>query len=124
MELLVDGERRAWPRGDGSLEEGPLTKFMYPALNPSSRPDYPPLTEDGGPVATTTTTTTTTIATTTTTAPPRTTTSTTAPRAESRGVDDGYPKKMAATSSYMLRSRVRVRPSARRSGARSMRLSR
>ena len=55
VELLVDGERRAWPRGDGSLEEGPLTKFMYPALNPSSRPDYPPLTEDGGAVATTTT---------------------------------------------------------------------
>ena len=68
VELLVDGERRAWPRGDGSLEEGPLTKFMYPALNPSSRPDYPPLTEDGGAVATTTTTTTTT-PTTTTTAP-------------------------------------------------------
>ena len=52
VELLVDGEPRAWPLGDGSLEKGPLTRFMFPALNPSSRPDYPPLTEDGGPLAT------------------------------------------------------------------------
>ena len=79
VELLVDGERRAWPRGDGSPEEGSLTKFMYPALNPSSRPDYPPLIDDGGPVATTTTTTTTTIAASTTSVAARTTTSTTAP---------------------------------------------
>jgi Sporulation and spore germination len=79
VELLVDGERRAWPRGDGSLEEGTLTEFMYPALNPSSRPDYPPLIDDGGPVATTTTTSTTTIAASTTSVAARTTTSTTAP---------------------------------------------
>ena len=64
VELLVDGERRAWPRGDGSLDDGPLTRFMFPALNPSSRPDYPPLTEDGGPLATTTTSTSTTSTTT------------------------------------------------------------
>jgi hypothetical protein len=65
VELLVDGERRAWPRGDGSLDDGPLTRFMFPTLNPSSRPDYPPLTEDGGPLATTTTTSTSTTSTTT-----------------------------------------------------------
>jgi spore germination protein GerM len=53
VELLVDGEKRRWPRGDGSLDAGPLTRFMFPALNPSSRPDYPPLPPGGGPVATT-----------------------------------------------------------------------
>jgi hypothetical protein len=46
------------------VDEGPLTRFMFPALNPSSRPDYPPLTEDGGPLATTTTSTSTTSTTT------------------------------------------------------------
>ena len=53
VELLVNGKKRRWPRGDGSLEGGPLTRFMFPALNPSSRPDYPPLPPGGGPVATT-----------------------------------------------------------------------
>jgi hypothetical protein len=53
VELLVDGEPKAWPRGDGSSEEGPLTRFMFPALNPSTRPDYPPVAAGGGPVATT-----------------------------------------------------------------------
>jgi hypothetical protein len=62
VDLLVDGERRAWPRGDGSLEDGPLTRFMFPALNPSTRPDYPPLPAGGGPVATTSPSTTTTVA--------------------------------------------------------------
>jgi Sporulation and spore germination len=52
VELLVDGEPKAWPRGDGSLESGELTRFMFPALNPSTRPDYPPLPAGGGPVAT------------------------------------------------------------------------
>ena len=64
VDLLVDGERRSWPRGDGSLEEGPLTRFMFPALNPSTRPDYPPIPSGAGAattvVATTSTTTTTT----------------------------------------------------------------
>jgi hypothetical protein len=67
VELLVDGERRAWPLGNGSSADGPLTRFMFPALSPSSRPEYPPLSENGGPVATTTTTTTTTTSTTSTT---------------------------------------------------------
>lgn len=53
VELLVNGKKRRWPRGDGSLEGGPLTRFMFPALNPSSRPAYPPLPPGGGPVATT-----------------------------------------------------------------------
>jgi hypothetical protein len=66
VELLVDGERRAWPLGNGSSADGPLTRFMFPALSPSSRPDYPPLGGDGGPLATTTTTST---STTSTTAP-------------------------------------------------------
>ena len=119
-ELLVDGERGPGPAATARSEAGPLTRFMFPALNPSSRPDYPPLTEDGGPVGHHDD------------RPPPTTTP--RPPRPSPGDDhqqhDGvasgadYPKKMAATSSYMLRSRVRVRPSARRSGARSMRLSR
>jgi spore germination protein GerM len=41
--LLVDGQQRDWPRGDGSLQRGPLTEFDYPSLNPSSQPDYPPI---------------------------------------------------------------------------------
>jgi spore germination protein GerM len=53
VELLVNGKKQRWPRGDGSLDGGPLTRFMFPALNPSSRPDYPPLPPGGGPVATT-----------------------------------------------------------------------
>ncbi|HEY8092958.1 MAG TPA: GerMN domain-containing protein [Acidimicrobiales bacterium] len=53
VELLVDGKPKSWSRGDGSLEDGPLTRFMFPALNPSTRPDYPPVAADGGPVATT-----------------------------------------------------------------------
>ena len=53
VELLVEGEHRRWPRGDGSLEDAPLTRFMFPALDPSTRPDYPPLPPGGGPVATT-----------------------------------------------------------------------
>jgi len=53
VELLVNGKKRRWPRGDGTLEGNPLTRFMFPALNPSSRPDYPPLPPGGGPVATT-----------------------------------------------------------------------
>jgi Sporulation and spore germination len=53
VQLLVNGKKQRWPRGDGSLDGGPLTRFMFPALNPSSRPDYPPLPPGGGPVATT-----------------------------------------------------------------------
>jgi hypothetical protein len=74
VELLVDGERRAWPLGNGSSAEGPLTRFMFPALNPSSRPDYPPLAQGGGPLATTTTTTATTTTSTSTTSTASTTT--------------------------------------------------
>jgi hypothetical protein len=56
VELLVDGEVRSWLRGDGSLEDQPLTRFMYPALNPTSEPDYPPF-PIGGAVTTAVTTT-------------------------------------------------------------------
>lgn len=41
--LLVDGQQRDWPRGDGSLESEPLTEFDYPGLNPTSQPDFPPI---------------------------------------------------------------------------------
>jgi hypothetical protein len=57
VDLLVNGEPRGWPRGDGSAEEGALTRFMYPDLDPTSRPDYPPFPVGGGQPPTTTTTT-------------------------------------------------------------------
>jgi hypothetical protein len=69
VELLVDGERRTWPLGNGSSAEGPLTRFMFPVLSPSSRPDYPPLSQNNGPLATTTTTSTSTTTSPSTTAP-------------------------------------------------------
>jgi spore germination protein GerM len=40
--LMVDGEVQAWRRGDGSTEEQPLTRFMYPALDPTSEPEFVP----------------------------------------------------------------------------------
>jgi spore germination protein GerM len=43
VRLLVEGQRRDWPRGDGSLESEPLTEFDYPELNPTSQPEYPPI---------------------------------------------------------------------------------
>jgi hypothetical protein len=43
VRLLVEGEARAWPRGDGSLDDQPLTVYDYPELNPTSQPDYPPI---------------------------------------------------------------------------------
>jgi hypothetical protein len=42
VRLLVDGQPRDWPRGDGVVVATPLTPFDYPDLNPSSQPDYPP----------------------------------------------------------------------------------
>jgi hypothetical protein len=53
VDLLVNGEPRGWPRGDGSAEEGALTRFMYPDLDPTSRPDYPPFPVGGGQAPTT-----------------------------------------------------------------------
>ena len=55
VNLLVNGEPRGWLRGDGSAEEGALTRFMYPDLDPTSRPDYPPFPVGGGVPPTTTT---------------------------------------------------------------------
>ena len=42
VRLLVDGQARDWPRGNGVAVSTPLTAFDYPELNPSSQPDYPP----------------------------------------------------------------------------------
>jgi len=42
VRLLVDGQPRDWVRGDGVAVSTPLTRFDFPALNPSSQPDYPP----------------------------------------------------------------------------------
>lgn len=47
VDLLVNGQPRGWPRGDGSAEEGALTRYMYPDLDPTSRPDYPPFPVGG-----------------------------------------------------------------------------
>jgi spore germination protein GerM len=42
VRLLVDGQDREWPSGEGVTVSRPLTPFDYPNLNPSSQPDYPP----------------------------------------------------------------------------------
>ena len=42
VRLLVDGQERDWPGGDGIAVSTVLTPFDYPELNPSSQPDYPP----------------------------------------------------------------------------------
>ncbi len=42
VRLLVDGQPRDWPRGDGVVVSTPLTPFDFPDLNPSSQPDLPP----------------------------------------------------------------------------------
>ncbi len=54
VRLLVDGEQREWPRGDGSQTAAPLTRFDYPERNPTSQPDYPAVPSPG-PVASSTT---------------------------------------------------------------------
>jgi hypothetical protein len=56
VRLLVDGEQREWPRGDGSQTADTLTRFDYPERNPTSQPDYPAVPSPR-PVASTTTTT-------------------------------------------------------------------
>lgn len=43
VRMTVEGEVREWPAGDGTLLEDALTEFDYPALNPTSQPDYPAL---------------------------------------------------------------------------------
>jgi hypothetical protein len=53
VRLLVDGQARDWPRGNGVAVSTPLTAFDYPELNPSSQPDYPPAV--GVPQSTSTT---------------------------------------------------------------------
>jgi spore germination protein GerM len=57
VRLLVDGEQREWPRGDGSQTADALTRFDYPERNPTTQPDYPALPSPS-PVSSTTTTTT------------------------------------------------------------------
>ncbi len=39
--IRVDGEVRAWPRGDGELTSDPLTPYDYPGLVESTQPAYP-----------------------------------------------------------------------------------
>jgi hypothetical protein len=39
--LRVDGAAQQWPRGDGSLDDGALTIYDYPARVFSTQPDFP-----------------------------------------------------------------------------------
>lgn len=39
--LRVDGEAQRWPRGDGSLDDGPLTIYDYPDRAFTTQPDFP-----------------------------------------------------------------------------------
>jgi spore germination protein GerM len=43
VRLLVDGETRQWPTGDGTLTGQPLTVYLYPGRAASTQPDYPAL---------------------------------------------------------------------------------
>jgi spore germination protein GerM len=56
VRLLVDGEQREWPRGDGSQTADALTRFDFPERNPTSQPDYP-ARPSPSPVSSTTTST-------------------------------------------------------------------
>ena len=42
VRLLVDGQPRDWPRGDGVAVSSRSRSSTIPELNPSSQPDYPP----------------------------------------------------------------------------------
>jgi len=53
VRILVDGRPREWPRGDGVLQSEPLTAELYPELNPSSQPEYPPPVAPEAPTTTT-----------------------------------------------------------------------
>ncbi len=41
VQILVEGEAKQLPRGDGQLVAGPLTVFDFPERLASSQPDYP-----------------------------------------------------------------------------------
>jgi len=43
--IVVDGDDREWPRGDGTLTTEPLTAFDYPGRAVSTQPDYPGIVE-------------------------------------------------------------------------------
>lgn len=45
--LLVDGQPRRWPTGDGSLQSTPLTVYDYPGLVASAQPAYPAVPSGG-----------------------------------------------------------------------------
>jgi spore germination protein GerM len=53
VRILVDGRPREWPRGDGVSQSEPLTSELYPELNPSSQPEYPPPVAPEAPTTTT-----------------------------------------------------------------------
>ena len=41
VDLLVDGEARQWPAGDGELQTGALTVYDYPGFIESTQPAFP-----------------------------------------------------------------------------------
>lgn len=43
VQLLVDGQSRQWPRGDGTVTSSPLTIYLYPGKAATTQPDYPAL---------------------------------------------------------------------------------
>lgn len=47
VELLVDGQPRRWPSGDGSLQSTPLTVYDFPGLVASAQPAYPAVPSGG-----------------------------------------------------------------------------
>jgi spore germination protein GerM len=43
VRVLVDGENRPWPTGDGTVTDRPLSIYDYPGLVESSQPPFPAL---------------------------------------------------------------------------------
>lgn len=68
--ILVEGERRSWPNGDGDLTSEPLTVYDFAGFAESSQPAYPVAPSPMPRAVSAGATTTTAVAATTTTAPP------------------------------------------------------
>lgn len=55
VRLLVDGQPRDWPAGDGRERSGDLTPLAFPSLYPADEPTLPPVPSPTGPTTAATT---------------------------------------------------------------------
>jgi hypothetical protein len=49
VRLRVDGQSRAWPAGQGDLQEKALTVYDFPGYAESAQPAYPPVPSGTAP---------------------------------------------------------------------------